>query len=282
MSKEWNLFIENRVQEVRIRVYHSLWSHCPGKENPADLPKHWSDPTQLATNSCWWNGPEWLKKDEEYWPNPLLAQDASQTCLEEMKSVGNKVKQENSTVVTQVALEGDIKPAIPFENFSSYQRLLCVSAYVLRFIENCCSKKMSRRVGELTAEEVNEAEILLVEQMQVGFNSKKLQELSSHLGTYTEEKGIIRCQGRLLNSNLPSETIHPILLPRDHHITNLIIQDCHERVMHNGTKETLLQLRSRFWIIKGRQLVIKAHSKVCYMQKDSRTVLCLSSHWSAS
>ena len=85
-----------------------------------------------------------------------------------MKSVGNKVKQENSTIVTQVALEGDIKPAIPFENFSSYQRLLRVSAYVLQFIENCCSKKMSRRVGELTAEEVNEAEILLVKQMQVG------------------------------------------------------------------------------------------------------------------
>ena len=144
LSKEWKLFIENRVQEVRRRVNHSLWSHCPGKENPADLPTRWSDPTQLTTNSHWWNGLEWLKKDEKYWPNPLLAQDVPQTCFKEMKSVGNKVKQENSTIVTQVALEGDIKPAIPFENFSSYQRLLRVSAYVLRFIENCCSKKMSR------------------------------------------------------------------------------------------------------------------------------------------
>ena len=125
------MFIENRVQEVRRRVDHSLWSHCPGKENPADLPTHWSDPTQLTTNSHWWNGPKWLKKDEEYWPNSLLAQDVPQTCLEEMKSVGNKFKQENSTIVTQVALEGDIKPAIPFENFSSYQKLLHVSAYVL-------------------------------------------------------------------------------------------------------------------------------------------------------
>ena len=99
---------------------------------------------------------------------------------------------------------------------------------------------MSKRVGELTADEVNEAEILLVKQMQVGFSSKKLQELSSHLCTYTDGKGIIRCQGHLLNSNLLSDTIHPILLPRDHHIKNLIIQDCHDRVMHNGIKETLL------------------------------------------
>ena len=125
LSKEWKLFIENPVQEVRRRI-----DHCSGKENPADLPTCWSDPTQLATNSCWWNGLEWLKRDEEYWPNPLLAQDVPQTCLEEMKSVGNKVKEENSTIVTQVALEEDIKPAIPFENFSSYQRLLRVSAYV--------------------------------------------------------------------------------------------------------------------------------------------------------
>ena len=77
---------------------------------------------------------------------------------------------------------------------------------------------MIRGIGELIAEEVNVAEILLVKQMQVGFSGKKLQGLSSHLGTYTDEKGLIRCQGHLLNSNLPSETIHPILLPRDHYI----------------------------------------------------------------
>ena len=66
---------------------------------------------------------------------------------------------------------------------------------------------------------------------------------------------------------LPSETIHPILLPRDHHITILIIQDCHERVMHNGTKETLLQLRSCFWVIKGRQLVKKLIQKCVICKK---------------
>ena len=33
--------------------------------------------------------------------------------------------------------------------------------------------------------------------------------------------------------------------------------DCHERVKHNGAKETLTQLRSRFWIIKGRSVIRK-------------------------
>ena len=40
-------------------------------------------------------------------------------------------------------------------------------------------------------------------------------------------------------------------------MTHLIIRDCFTRVMHNGVKETLLELRTRFWVIKGRQAVKK-------------------------
>ena len=52
-------------------------------------------------------------------------------------------------------------------------------------------------------------------------------------------------------------TKHAILLNSKHHITTLIIKDCHEKVMHNGVKETLTQLRSKYWIVKGRLLVCK-------------------------
>ena len=32
----------------------------------------------------------------------------------------------------------------------------------------------------------------------------------------------------------------PILLENGHHITRLIVQNAHQRVMHNGVRETLL------------------------------------------
>ena len=38
---------------------------------------------------------------------------------------------------------------------------------------------------------------------------------------------------------------------------SLIVKACHERVYHNGVKETLTQLLSRFWIVWGRQVVKK-------------------------
>ena len=41
-EKEWKPFVENRVTEIRKLVPPTFWSHCPGRENPADLPSHGS------------------------------------------------------------------------------------------------------------------------------------------------------------------------------------------------------------------------------------------------
>ena len=36
-----------------------------------------------------------------------------------------------------------------------------------------------------------------------------------------------------------------------------LIEECHERVHHKPVKETLTEIRSKFWIVKGRQLIRK-------------------------
>ena len=47
------------------------------------------------------------------------------------------------------------------------------------------------------------------------------------------------------------------MLDSKHHVTRLIVEQSHKRVSHNGIKETLTELRSRFWIVRGRQFVRK-------------------------
>ena len=86
---------------------------------------------------------------------------------------------------------------------------------------------------------------------------KKLSNVEKHLDTFIDKDKIIRCQGHRKNSCLTFETRHPIPLPREHHITSLIIWEYHKNVLHNGTNQTLQELRTRFWVIKGRQLVKK-------------------------
>ena len=59
------------------------------------------------------------------------------------------------------------------------------------------------------------------------------------------------------NCNGPSQKEkEPILLTQDH-LAKLIVEDCHKRILHFGTRVTLIQLRAQFWIPKGRSFIQK-------------------------
>ena len=67
--------------------------------------------------------------------------------------------------------------------------------------------------------------------------------------------GLIRVGGRLGKADLPQESRHPIIMPRRHHVTELIIRGVHERLAHAGRMHVLSSLRERFWIVHGNAAV---------------------------
>ena len=70
-----------------------------------------------------------------------------------------------------------------------------------------------------------------------------------------EDDGTLKAHGRLNRSDFPQETTNPIILPRYHKFTEMIILDCQKFVHHSGVSATLAELRTRFWVPKGRQFV---------------------------
>ena len=68
----------------------------------------------------------------------------------------------------------------------------------------------------------------------------------------------MRCQEWIANAETVSYSMKfPILLPSDHHLTKLYVLNAHVRVLHDGVKATLTELRSRIWLVKGRSTVKK-------------------------
>ena len=59
------------------------------------------------------------------------------------------------------------------------------------------------------------------------------QELVRQLGI-VEKEGILRCTGRMGNADLQQEATEPIVLTKDHWLTERIIMSCHQRVHHCG------------------------------------------------
>ena len=47
-NKEWKTFVENRIKEIRSCVPPSSWNHCPGTENPADIPSRGTSASRLS------------------------------------------------------------------------------------------------------------------------------------------------------------------------------------------------------------------------------------------
>ena len=46
-------------------------------------------------------------------------------------------------------------------------------------------------------------------------------------------------------------------MPKDHKLTELICLECHKTVHHDGLRATLAELRSQYWVPRGRQYVKK-------------------------
>ena len=121
----------------------------------------------------------------------------------------------------------------------------------------------------LTSEEINSAEKLWIKHVQKTlFHEKTFTQTKVNLGVFVDDEGILRCSGRIQYSSLPYDSKFPMLLPNGHYFTKLIIANSHEQVWHNKVRETLTQLRSRFWVIKGRKAVKEIVSKCFFMQKN--------------
>ena len=84
---------------------------------------------------------------------------------------------------------------------------------------------------------------------------------------YKDQHDLFRSKTRLAETNnLPELVKFPIALPSDGHISKIIILDAHESVLHSRVNSTLNRVRSRFWIIRGRQTVKKV-IKPCVLCK---------------
>ena len=242
-SQEWRQFVQNRVNEIRTLVPAQRWKHCSGHDNPADLPSRGISLPELLNKSVWFSGPSWLSSpvqasccDEELMPDE---------CILEMTKSAQHV----------LLVGGEIGTVIQCQRFSSLGRLLRVTAYVLKFI--AVLKVRGSVSAGLSSKDVSDAEEFWIKSSQaVLYKDAKFQVWKTQFGLYCDNE-IWRCGGRLRNADLDVCAKHPILLPSSHHFTMLVIRQSHEKVLHGGVKETLTELHSRFWIVKGRSVVKK-------------------------
>ena len=148
--RRFKTYVGNRVSLIMDLVPPKYWSHVNGAENPADCASRGVLPSELISHPLWWTGPGWLHLDASYWPqqaelppnSPVV--EADEVCFHSLAATRESI--------------------IPFEQYSSFTRLLRVTAWIFHFFHNCSAHvKNSSQVGsQLTVSELKQAESYLV------------------------------------------------------------------------------------------------------------------------
>lgn len=248
------IFVGNRISEIQTLSSNVQWRHVPTEFNPADIASRGSNLSNLIVNDLWWNGPQWLLKNKDYWPQSI---DLTSTDLEKRKA--------------QVSHVSTINELELFSRFSTLYKLQRVVSLCLRFINNC-RNKASKKVGELTLPELDNSLFILIKiaQTESFHNDRECLKRSKPLPTssrlksldpFIDSQGLMRVGGRLANSNLSHDAKHQLLLNQNHALTRLIVLNEHHRHLHSGAQTILSATRQRFWILNGRSTIRNIISK---------------------
>lgn len=176
-------------------------------------------------------------------------------------------KRQDEITVLDSSIENEsvrnILTVIELTRYSTIEKARRIKAYVLRFVANLKTKrdKKDKTSGRLSVQELKDAEAELIKGAQKEIaRDKKFKDMERDLGVEIEE-GILKCAGRLKNSDLAESAKRQISLPRDHMLTDLYIRRARENVLHWGVRATMAELRNKYWVPQARRQIKKMKMK---------------------
>ena len=86
-----------------------------------------------------------------------------------------------------------------------------------------------------------------------------------------EQQDIICVGGRLRNAPISDEAKYPLVVPKIHHVVDLIVTYYHNMCGHSGREHTLALIRQRFWLVKGRSVVSRVIRQCIDCRKHTAT-----------
>ena len=84
--------------------------------------------------------------------------------------------------------------------------------------------------------------------------------------------GILRVGGRLSNAQIPEDAKHQLILPRYHHVSDVILDYVHRQCNHQGRNHVLATLRQKYWIL-GAGVKVKQLMNKCLICRKQRCKL---------
>jgi transposase InsO family protein len=248
-------FVANRVTEILANLRADSWFHVPGIDNPADCASRGISSEDLINHPLWWKGPSFLYETDQDCDIPVMT-EAEQEAVQ---------KEERPQIIAAAtAIENDFRERM-LNRYSSFSKFIRALAWVRRFVFFKILKRKNL-FGPLSPEELRKTLHSVVIKVQLTSFADEVKLLSNgkdlppkskilSLNPFLDKDGILRVGGRLRHSPLPQDQKTPILLPRHHRLTELIITSTHVDQFHAGPQLIQSLLQQQFWILRAKDAI---------------------------
>ncbi len=273
-------------------------------QNPAYLASRGVSASTLVKCREWIHGPDFLWKKEEEWPKESLVSVSLSPDDVEVKrntTVYSTVLKDKENPTSQLLnyFSSWTKLKIAVAWFLKFKNVLRLLSAKRKEIQAACMNKDTKNPHKvcdklkafktsLGAQSISLEDLLKAEKAIVKFYQKqryaeemsrveKASVVGKCLNWFSSlykldpvmDDGVLRVGGRLNKSVMPEETKRSIILPKDLHISTLILQHLHQQLWHAGRNHVLSQLRKKYWIINANSAARKVLSR-CVVCKRVR------------
>ncbi|XP_033116965.1 uncharacterized protein LOC117116936 [Anneissia japonica] len=269
------------VSRIHRTTSQEQWRYVRTELNPADKATR-SVKVKELQESPWITGPEFLRK-----PKPSLPYAPCELTNHEIK---DDPEVRPTVTCRKPVVYGACLGSERFSKFSSWNRLMRAFANLIHIIHsrskiternaaNCNGWHICQQPRSL--EEFQKAKnVILTSTQNEAFREEIVSLVNGDvlkgctfgkLNPNLDKDGILRVGGRVCNAHVSEKEMHPVLLRKNHHVTELIIQHCHQLCKHQGRLFTLRTLQNEgYWVIGGKRYILSKIIHCCVICKRLR------------
>ncbi|XP_060649602.1 uncharacterized protein LOC132786893 [Drosophila nasuta] len=262
--RKFHQFVALRIGEILEGSDVSNWRWVPSAQNVADDGTKWTRTPVINEANRWFRGPQFLYSDDSQWPQMNI--DASQ----HSHTILQHVEEQLEAMSPLSCISPDP------ERFSKLERLRAAQLRVLDFLRSIVKKSMGSELKKLLLlERPIEMDIILIRVCQETeyFSEMKCLKMGSSIidrksklfkcSPYLDEVSILRVKGRIdVIEGVEVNLKRPIILPRRHRFTYLLIESYHRRYHHLYDEIVVNELRQKF-LIFGLRALVREVSQTC-------------------
>lgn len=285
---ECETFVANRISSIQNNTDSRVWRHISSKDNPADLLSRGLNASELVNNKLWLHGPSWLLKSSHEWPKgDFDSHNQPKEVLDALRVhiIVRRVKQLSIALVQSAAEKKDKeKPKIIslMDYTNSLDKLINITAYVMRFIKIIKKAAQDRKEGKVTRKSKRfkdesyqltihdrakafEYHIKVAQKMyfqkeikciKLKVNLPYKSRIES-LRPLLDNKDLLRVGGRLERAEIDYEMKHPVIIPKWSRLSYIVINKAHQDTKHGNVQIMSHNIRQKYWIPQIRDEIRK-------------------------